>query len=257
VHLEVAIPALEAGCHLLLEKPVTASLDGIEALERAARASTGKVLVGFQFRFHPSIRQAAEWLKAGRIGRPLSFRFHWGEYLPGWHPWEDHRQGYAARADLGGGVILTLCHPLDYLRPLLGEVEALWCFAGSHGLELPVEDTAEIGLRLRSGALGSVHLDYNQRPPAHRWEIVGAEGTLRWDNTDGILHLLSADGPAETFAPPQGFERNDMFLEQMRHFLAVVRGETEPEGTLQDGIHVLRLALGALESAKQDRMIRW
>src|SRR4030067_387205 len=124
------------------------------------------------------------------IGDPLSARAHWGEYLPGWHPWEDYRQGYSARAELGGGVILTLCHPLASLRWLLGDVKALWAFAGRlRDLSLDVEDNAEIGLRFADSMLGSVHLDYNQRPSAHTLEIVGSQGTIRWDNADGGVHL--------------------------------------------------------------------
>jgi predicted dehydrogenase len=256
LHLQVAIPAAEAGCSILLEKPVSHSLDGLDDLAAALRRGGGRLLVGFQFRFHPGLQKAAGLLRAGEIGRPLSFRFHWGEYLPSWHPWEDHRQGYAARADLGGGVILTLCHPLDYLGMLLGEAESLWAYAGALHLDLPVEDTAEIGLRLQGGALGSVHLDYNQQPPEHRWEIVGAGGTMRWDNADGALRVYRAETQTwETFPPPQGFERNSMFLEMTRHFLAIVRGEVAPACTLEAGRQALELALAAQRSAELGQQV--
>jgi predicted dehydrogenase len=66
-----------------------------------------------------------------------------------------------------------LCHPLDYLRWLFGEVASLWAFTGQlSGLELSVEDTAEIGLRFNGGWLGSLHLNYCQRPPAHTCNLV-------------------------------------------------------------------------------------
>jgi predicted dehydrogenase len=120
------------------------------------------LLVGFQFRFHPTLQKAAQLLRENSIGKPLSFHIQWGEYLPNWHPWEDFKQGYAARPDLGGGVILTLTHPLDYLRMLLGEVDSLWAFTSASNLGLEVEDAAEIGLedeerraRLRSFGLQS------------------------------------------------------------------------------------------------------
>lgn len=256
LHLDVAIPAAEVGCHILLEKPISHSLDGVDKLEAAARRSGSRILVGFQFRFHPTLRKAAEILHAGRIGRILSVRAHWGEYLPNWHPWEDFRQGYAARPDLGGGVVLTLCHPLDYLHWLIGPVESLWALTASLNLNLPVEDTAEIGLRFVNGALGSVHLDYNQRPPVHSLEIVGSEGTLRWDNRDGILHEYRAgEDRWETYSPPSGFERNVMFLEEMRHFLDVVRG-AQPLCTLEEGAYALRLALAAHESSRHGRFVR-
>ena len=58
------------------------------------------------------------------------------------------------------------------------EVRSLWAFTSSNSdLELDVEDSAEIGLRFENGVIGSVHLDYVQRPPGHRLEIIGTEGT--------------------------------------------------------------------------------
>jgi len=233
------------------------------------RRGGGRALVGFQFRFHPGLQQVARLLAEGAIGRPLSARANWGEYLPGWHPWEDYRQTYSARSDLGGGVVLTLCHPLDYLCWLFGDMESLWAFEGKLGdLDLSVEDTAEIGMRFCSGVLGSLHLSYNQRPTAHRLEINGTQGTIRWDNADGIVLLYRApsemekrqtgtlSGGWESFPPPAGFERNALFLDEMRNFLAVLRGEAEPACSLEQGICALRLALAVHESAQNGQRVK-
>ena len=258
LHLDVAIPAAEAGCHLFLEKPISHSMERVPELKAAVLRAGQQAFVGFQFRFHPGLREAKRLLEDGAIGRLLSARAHWGAYLPGWHPWEDYRQGYSARSDLGGGVILTLCHPLDYLRWLLGEVSALWAFTGHLGeLELQVEDTAEIGLRFANGALGSVYLDYNQHPVTHRLEIIGSKGTILWDNADGATRLFRSSSEVwEVFPAPPGFERNDLFLAEMRHFLSVVRGEAEPLCTLDDGLRALQLALAAHQSQESGQIIR-
>jgi predicted dehydrogenase len=176
----------------------------------------------------------------------ISIRAHWGEYLPAWHPWEDYRQGYAARPDLGGGVILTLCHPFDYLRWLFGECEVAWALKSNRGLGMDVEDSAEIGLKFASGLIGSVHLDYVQRPAQHTLEIVTRAGAIRWDNADGSVQVYAGE-QWQTYPAPAAFERNTMFLDQMRHFLAVCRGEAEPLCTLQDGVRALELALKARE----------
>lgn len=259
LHMDIAIPAAEAGCALLLEKPIAEDLTRVDALRRAAERNGGRILVGFQFRYHPTLQKARELIAAGALGQILTVHAHWGEYLPNWHPWEDYRAGYAAREDLGGGVIRTLTHPLDYLRYLLGEIESLQSLHGHVSpLELQgVEDVAEIGLKFQNGAIGGLHLNYFQRPPAHRLEVVGTRGTLRWDNADGVLlhlHLPDAFGgiypqpapPVETrYAPPPGFERNDLFLAQTRHFLQVAAGEAAPLCTLENGIRALELALAA------------
>ncbi|MGB7876547.1 MAG: Gfo/Idh/MocA family oxidoreductase, partial [Anaerolineales bacterium] len=268
LHLEIAIPAAEAGCHILIEKPISHSLNGLDTLHKAAEKNGIRILVGFQFRYHPTLNKARELIHSGVLGQVLTAHAHWGEYLPNWHPWEDYRQSYAARADLGGGVIGTLTHPLDYLRYLLDEIDALWSFNGHISpLDLDVEDTAEIGLKFASGAIGGVHVNYVQRPPVHRLEIVGTNGTLRWDNADGILHFYqmpapfgsySDDPPApvmESFSLPEGFERNDLFLAQTRHFLNVTRGQEEPVCTLRDGILVQKLVQAARESEADGQIV--
>lgn len=245
LHLQVAIPAAKAGCHLLLEKPVAAKLDQqVERLHQLANQAGIETLVGFQFRFHPVLQQIRETLVSGQVGRPYSFRVHWGEYLPGWHPWEDYRASYAARKDLGGGVVHTLSHPLDYVRWLFGEVASLKATVGQvSDLELDVEDVAEITLKFNNGCIGSVHLDYFQRPAAHWMEINCERGHIRWDNDTGAAKIYFVDdGRWEAVSPPAGFDRNHLFLEEMRHFLMLIKGEAHSRCTLAEGIRALEVA---------------
>lgn len=257
LHLETAVPAAEAGCHILLEKPISGSTNGLDQLEAAVKKSGSKVLVAFQFRFHPGLMRAKQLIANGEIGRIISAHVHFGEYLPAWHPWEDYRQGYAARSDLGGGVVLTQCHSLDYLPWLAGNVKSVWGFTGTlSDLEVDVEDTAEIGLRFESGALGNLHLDFNQQPPAHRFEIIGTKGTIKWDLSDGATRIyrasaeslaistgrdIKAGGEWEAYPLPEGWERNVMFLDQMKHFVDVVKGNAETTCPLDAGVRVQRL----------------
>jgi predicted dehydrogenase len=266
LRLGVAIPAAKAGCHLLLEKPVSHSLEGLDELEAALKRGGGRCLVGYQFRFHPGLQRLKSLLEESpeshegesAIGRPVSARIHWGEYLPAWHPWEDYRSSYSARKDLGGGVVLTLSHVLDTIGWLLGRVVSVWAFtARAEELALDVEDAAEIGLNFASGTLGSVHVDYHQRPPAHWLEIIGTAGTLRWDNSRARVELYRVEtGNWEIFDAPPGFERNDLFIAQTRHFLSVLQGESEPVCGLKDGVQALTLALAALESARRGQLVR-
>lgn len=257
LHLDVAIPAARAGCSLLLEKPVSHNLDRLDELETALRQGGGRALVGFQFRFHPGLLRLRALLSEGAIGRPLSLRAVYAEYLPGMHPWEDYRQGYSARPDLGGGAILTLCHPLDTARWLLGDVSHLWAFVDRlNDLDIAVEDTAEIGVRFAQGTTGSIHIDFNRRPMQHSLEIIGSRGTLCWDNATGEVRLFRAGaGEWETFPAPEGFERNCMFLDLMAHFIQVARGEAEPACSLADGRRALELALAAHQSEAEGRLI--
>ncbi len=243
-HLDVALPAAIAGCHLLLEKPISNIKDErVDALERVVRERGIQILVGFQFRFHPILMQLQEILSQGQMGRAYSFRCHWGEYLPNWHPWEDYRDSYAARKDLGGGVVNTLCHPLDYVRWLFGEVQSLTAVTGRiSDLEIDVEDVAEMTLNFLNGTVGSIHLDYYQQPTAHWIEIACEKGLLRWDNATGGAKIYSIEEAQwRDINPPADFERNDLFLAEMQHFVNLVAGNAESRCSLADGIQALAL----------------
>jgi predicted dehydrogenase len=247
LHVPLALAAARAGAHLLIEKPLSHDLAGITELDEAIAVRGLTALVGFQLRFNPGLRQIKAWLDEGAIGTVISAQVHWGEHLPGMHPWEDYRVGYAARPDLGGGVLLTLCHPFDYLRWLLGEIDDVTAIESIHDpLRLAVETCVDVNLRFASGASGHVHLDFVQQPPEHRLTIIGTAGTLTWSHDDHAARRYSgASRQWETVAAPEGFERNHMFFDEMRHFLACVSGEARPLCTVRDGIAALTITLAA------------
>jgi predicted dehydrogenase len=257
LHLDVAIPAAQAGCAILLEKPISHSTERLELFRQTVARSGTSVLMGFQFRYHPFLLRARELIKGGRLGRIISARAHFGEYLPAWHPWEDYRSGYAARLDLGGGVLLTQCHSIDYLPWLVADVDAVWgSLAKLSDLDIDVEDTAEIGLRFEGGALGSLHLDYAQQPPSHRLDLSGTAGILTGDLMGGELRYYDVNAQKwEDSGLPPAWERNTMFLEEMSHFLSVVRGENRPGCTLEDGIRVMQIIEAAQTSNRSGRLI--
>jgi len=155
-------------------------------------------------------------------------------------------------------VVNTLCHPLDYVRWLMGEVSSLSAQTGQvSGLELDVEDMAEIVLTLTNGAIGSIHLDYFQRPPQHSLTIYLEQGQIQWNNTSGAVQVYHVSSQAwEEITPPAGFERNDLFLEEMRHFLSLMRGETQSRCSLEDGIHILNLVEAVHESNRLGKRLQ-
>jgi len=270
LHLDIAIPAAQAGCAILLEKPISHSMKRVDELSSAVKQSGAKVLVAFQFRFHPSLIKAKELIANGEIGRIISANVHFGEYLPAWHPWEDYRISYAARADMGGGVVATQCHSLDYLPWLVGDkVESVFGYTAKlSDLEIDVEDTAKIALRFANGALGSLHLDFNQQPPEHHFTIVGTNGTIKWNLADGAVKMYrphpnpsplgrgtKGEGNWVEYPLPASWERNVMFLEQTKHFVDVVKGKANPFCTLEDGIQVMKIISAVHESQKMGKVI--
>ncbi len=256
-HLPTTLAALRSGASVFVEKPLADRREGPEELLREAARRRCPVLVGFQYRFHPGLLQLKSWLDEGAIGEVVSGSAHWGEHLPSWHPGEDWRASYAARAALGGGVVRTLCHPFDYLRWLLGEAEWVSAETASVALGLDVEDEALVTIRFAAGALVSVALDYLRWPRDHRLELVGTRGRLLWSDEDGVARLVRAgSGAVLTRQPEAGFTRNSMFLAEMRHFLDCLEGHALPACTLEDGVAALEVAMAALESARSGRRVR-
>lgn len=249
LHLEVAIPAAQAGCDLMIEKPLAADMERVDELRSAVDEAGVQVLVGYQFRFHPGLQRVKRLLDDGSLGEPVSVDVEWGEYLPDWHPWEDYRESYSARRELGGGVLLTLSHPFDYLRWLLGGVDRVTGEAAVSGkLESDVEDVADIQLNFAAGPLGSVHLDYLQKPPVHRMDLTCTSGFIRWEADRSDIAYSQAGGDWERTEPTPDFERNDLFKAEIEHMIAVSKGEATPVCTLDDGVAALQIALAARDS---------
>lgn len=257
LHMKIAIPAAKQGCHLFFEKPVAESMERIPELLTAIEEGGGKAFTGFQFRFHPGLQRIKTLLDSGTIGKVVSARAHWGEYLPGWHPWEDYKNSYCALPELGGGVIRTLCHPLDYLRWFFGDVKAVSSFyAPVVGLDIPSEGVAEIGLQFVNQIIASVHVNYIERPARHTIDIVGEKGTIRWNNADGAVELYSVEkGTWQRFDLPLGFDRNDLFMEELKNFLAYIQKGKPPKCSLEDGIEAQRLIQAVLYSGTEQKVI--
>ncbi|MBI2330733.1 MAG: Gfo/Idh/MocA family oxidoreductase [Chloroflexi bacterium] len=152
----------------------------------------------------------------------------------------------------------TQCHSLDYLPWLVGKkVESVWGFAAKlSDLEVDADDTAKIALRFEGGALGSLHLDYNQQPPEHEFRLIGTNGTIKWNLVDGAARVYRPEKKDwEVYPLPAGWERNVMFQEQTKHFVDVVKGKVEPSCTLEDGIQVMKIITSVHESQKMGKLI--
>jgi predicted dehydrogenase len=216
-------------------------------------------MVGYQLRFHPCILRLTEIVRSGVLGTPLSVRATIGEYLPNWHPYEDYRTTYAARTDLGGGVIVTQIHEFDYLYSLFGLPRRIYALGGHWSdLEIDVEDTASI---LMEVPLGSrvlpihLHQDYLQSPPSRQCEIIGDRGRAVMDLPSLTVSLYMLGKPEPEIFRVENFDRNNLFLDQARHFLHCVETRKRPIVDIADGIQSLRMALAVKQSIAEHKPI--
>lgn len=257
-HIDVGLALAQKGIHLFIEKPLSNSLDGVDTLIDLCRRQSLVLMVGYNFRFYRPLQVMRQAIIEGRVGCPIAFRAEVGQYLPEWRPGSDYRQSVSARRSLGGGAVLELSHELDYARWLLGEVKAVSAWvAHLSSLEIDVEDTAEIILQFENGAIGSVHLDMVERACVRTCRVIGTEGTLKWDGLTHRLQLFSAAKDAwADLHPAKDIDRNEMYLEELKHFLHCVRQDEVPTVDGNDGRSVLAIALAVKMSSLKKRFVR-
>ena len=257
-HLPTALAAARAGCHLLIEKPLADTMEGIDELTALVERQGLVATVGYQLRFHPALVRARALLGQGAIGELQSVHAEFTEYLPDAHPYEDYRQSYAARADLGGGVILCYIHEFDYLTWWLGLPRQVSTTGGRLGdLEIDVEDTATTTMAYRLGTRDvavEVHQSFLGRPGSRTCRLSGDAGVIDMDLNAPSVTLTRDDGATDRQGF-DGFNRNQMFVDELSHFITAVAGGHAPMVPLREAAASLRVALAARESLRSGQAV--
>jgi myo-inositol 2-dehydrogenase / D-chiro-inositol 1-dehydrogenase len=269
LHAEVAIAALDAGKHVLLEKPLALDLGDADRLLERAAMSDRHVLVAYNLRWHRLVREARRLLAAGAIGEPDVFASSFMSpcaYRAGTEPWRRTRR-------TGGGVLAEVAsHHFDLWRYLLADEPVEVSALGRDGDE--EEEASTVHARMSRGTL--VTGLFSQRTLEHHdVEVFGSEGHLRlgiyrFDGLEvtrhphrlgdarsrvaGMARVMRSLPAAVASARTGGFYVSS-YREEWRHFLAVCRGEAEPECTLGDGRASLALLRAAADSAATGRIV--
>jgi predicted dehydrogenase len=242
MHIAQALACARAGCHLFIEKPLGTSLEGIDTLIAEIGARKLFAHVGSNFKFHPAMQTMHRLLQEGALGTLTAAQVLAGQWLPSWHPWEDYRQGYSARAELGGGIVLDT-HEFDYLLWLLGPVTRVEGFCSRSGtLEIDTEDVACACFQFESGVLATVQVDYIQRDYRRRYHVSGDAGTMEWDFSAGTLTVYRAsDGARDVIDVKE--DLNEMYVRQSRHVLESIASGGAPATPVAHASRVLDIQL--------------
>jgi predicted dehydrogenase len=201
VHAEPAVAAAQAGVHVLVEKPLAASLRDCDAMIAAADAAGVKLGVISQRRLYPPVRRVREAINSGKIGRPVL-----GTVLMlGWRdepyyrsdPWRGTWQGE------GGGVLVNQSpHQLDLLQWFMGPIDELFGYWDNvNHPYIEVEDTAVAVIRFGKGGMGAIVVSNSQKPGLYgKVHIHGENGASVGVQTDGGAMFIA--GMSEVLEPP-------------------------------------------------------
>lgn len=247
MHFDTALEAARHGCHLLIEKPLSTQLEGLDELMGLVKEKNLITIVGCNMRFHPGPKKVKELLEKGVIGRILSGHVESGSFLPGWRPWQDYKQSYSARKDLGGGCVLDCIHEIDLACWYFGipeEVKSYIFNTGFIGIEC--EDTADILMKYKEGFSCFVHIDYIQQTYERKCRIVGEKGTIWWDiNKQEVILYLAEERSYVRYSHPVNYDINQVYIDEIRHFLDCVLKGIQTTNSVFSAREILKVALRA------------
>ena len=255
MHVEHALKCVQAELDILIEKPLSNSLDKLATLAREVKGRGKVAMMAMCYRFHPVFLRLKAIIDGGTLGRIYHVNYFGGHYLPDWHPMVDYRDEYAAKASLGGGVLLTSIHGLDNLTWLFGTPHEVAAYAEHvSDLDLDVEDMVASIMKTKNGIYISMYSDFLNRIGQHKMVITASLGTLECDFISGSIRLFS---PRDRQWSEEliEFDINSMYVEELSYFLSCIGGDEPVSPDLDDGIEVLKLAQALKESGKEKKFI--
>lgn len=260
-HAEIAVAALEAGKHVLCEKPLGRTVEEAKRIVEAARRGRGTLKTGFNYRQMAHVQKAKDLIEAGGLGPLYFLRCRYGH---GGRP--GYETAWCTNRELcGGGVLLEQgIHALDLVRHLLGEPTQILARAERYFWSFPeVEDNCFCLLQTESGQTADIHVSWTQWRNLFSMEIFGREGYLHLEGRDGHYgpqRLTWGKRRADHRRPEEqcfAFGETDRsWKEEWDEFLDALRTRTEPQAGALDGLRAQQLVEAAYQSSRQKEWVK-
>ena len=264
LHEPLAIEAIGAGKHVLLEKPMATDLAACRRILDTAAGRPTVFMVAEQSQYWPDVVEAARLLAEGAIGTPLFGRAcYWdpGVLVP--EPEDDQPMPWRYLLDRAGGglAIDGGAHWIRPLRMLLGEIEAVVAVTGRHIAPMEGESWFQSLLRFRAGSTATFEAYASSRPmaPAELFRVTGTEGELVIpgpDFVDAELRLHNADHPDGERVLFEARGRADSYGLELADFADAVLDGRRPAAPAEESLAELRTALALYRSADSGRWER-
>ena len=242
LHLQHAQGFIKAGIPVLIEKPLSASIEDAYELAKLVHENHTRVAIGYCLRFLPSSAVVKQVINEQRLGQLYNVSIEVGQYLPSWRPDIDYRQSVSAQRKCGGGALLELSHELDLAQWLLGNLTLEHAILRSMPeLDTDVEDCVDLLLSNSSKVIAHVHLDFLQRTPYRRWRIVGSGGSLEWDLILNTVTTISISGKKEILYSAPEWDKNQMYTQQFEAFICSSYNKEKPLATVDGALSIIEL----------------
>ena len=247
-HIPIATRLAEAGLHLLIEKPLSTSLDGVEPLQKLVADRRLKAAVLYVWRASPALSAMRDAIRAGRFGMPVQLMSVSGQHFPFYRP--AYREVYYRDRTAGGGAIQdVLTHAFNMGEWLVGPIDSLVADA-EHKVLPGVEVEDVVHVLARHGEVMACYSLNQFQPPNEATITVHCErGSARFDMI--AQRWLWADEPGGSWHVEDfgRLERDDLFIHQANALLDMLEGRREAPCTIEEAAQTLRVSLATLDSA--------
>lgn len=246
LHVEMATQLAEKGVHLLIEKPVSTSLDGVNALQKIVSERSLTAMVGYVHRMHPMLQAMKKALDSGRFGKPIQIVCLSGQNFPTYRP-AYHEVYYADRRVGGGAIQDAITHLLNAGEWLVGPIQSLVADAQHQVLpKVTVEDTVHV-LTRQGDVMGTYVLNQYQAPNEMSMTVVCTEGTLKFERHHNRWGWMVEPDTPWQWESVDVLERDVGFVDQAQGLLNAIEGDETALCTLEEGIQTLRVNLACLK----------
>ncbi len=243
-HLNTAIKFAKCGCNLFIEKPLSHNLQNLMQLKNIIIKKKIKCAVGFQTRYDDLFKKIKKIIDINKYGNIVSAHIENRHFLPYHHKYEDYKLGYAARKELGGGVILCFIHEIDYANSLFGEVNKIsGDVSKKSSLKINVEDYANFKIIYNKESIKFpvyFNLDFIKKKASRFCKIKFEKATLYWDL---LLNKLVVKGKKQFILKSKFRSRNELFLFQLKQIEKAFTGNKQPLSNFENGEKSLKVAM--------------
>lgn len=267
-HLAPTLAALDAGVPVLVEKPITATVEEAEAVVAKSRATGCPVLVGHHRRYYECVHKAREIVREGGLGQLVGVSGQWTTRKPDDYYAPDWRKRQSA-----GPVLTNLIHEIDYLRYICGEIVTVSGLTNNSVQGFEKEDVAALALEFANGALGTFLIS-DQAVSPWTWEFgtgenasfpktgqnsihfMGTAAALDFPNLTLWRHSETPGNWAQPIAPESMAQPfSDAFRDQLLHFADVIGGCSAPRIDAADALSTLRATVAIFEASRTGRRV--
>ncbi len=249
VHIPIAVRALDAGKHVLIEKPLSTSMSGVGELLRARDRSGRQAAVAYTHRSIPFLKEARAFILEGKIGPVREAWVATGQPFhllrPAYPP-----TNYRSRATGGGALQDALTHAVNWVESVVGPVDSVICDCAH--LVLPgidVEDTVHVSAR-HGPAMVSYTLNQFQAPNENTIQLNAAGASVKIEYQNRRWGFFREGDPDWTWHPSPVANRDTYYIAQANAFLDQIEGKPTNLCTLEEGIATLRFNLAAMAAAE-------